>query len=382
MQKYGMIFMHHYIIKEMNHDKEIINENRRSIFFVTISMQGGGTERVIATLANYWIVHGYAVTILMIGGDNVAYKLNDGIVVKCVSSATGGDLIARMDRIRAMRDCFKSDPNATVIAMGSVASMFASVALCGLSNRFIASERNDPNRLNYRPIKPYERTLRNLLYTRADNLVFQTRMAMDCFPRKIRKKGYIIMNPLAEDLPRPSEYSGRKKAVITAGRLNEKKNLWLLIDAFVEFHRLHGDYELLIYGDGESRKRIEDYISEHNLSNYVSMKGFTDSIIREMDESRIYVSSSDSEGISNSLMEALAMGMAVIATDCPVGGSKMLIEDGINGRLIEVGDKEGLVKALNEVSDTTIAEKYAKKAVEIRDENAVSAIVARWEKLI
>lgn len=361
--------------------KNTDNFNRR-IIFVTISMTGGGTERVISVLANYWASHGAVVTIVMIAGDEVAYDLNKNIVVKRVSGATGGDTRGRIERIRRMRDVFRADSNATIIAMGSVASMFTAIALLGLKNRLIVSERNDPGRLNYRPIKSYEKMLRNLLYHRASTVVFQTDMAMELFSYTIRKKGIIIMNPVDENLPEPMDYEQRGKYIISAGRINKKKNLRLLVEAFNEFYKNHKDYKLLIYGEGEESKNIEQYISELGLDESAIMKGFSNNVCGEMNQARIFVSSSDSEGISNSIVEAMAMGMAVIATDCPVGGSRMLIDSGNNGVLIGVGNKNELVDALNHVTDINIAKSYADKAKEVRTKYSVSEIISKWERVL
>lgn len=354
----------------------------KSIIFVTISMTGGGTERVISILANHWAAHGVNVTIIMIAGDEVAYALDNTINVRCVSEATGGDNIGRYIRIKKMRDAFISNPQATIIAMGSVASMFSSVALFGLKNKLIVSERNDPNRLNYRPIKPYERLLRNLLYLRASYVVFQTDMAMEAFSLMVRKKGCIIMNPVDDSLPEPSEYTMRKKIIVSAGRINKKKNLRLLIDAFNDFIIDHREYKLLIYGEGEEKDNIEKYIQDMGLDKYVSLEGFSDNICDELNQAQIFVSSSDSEGISNSIVEALAMGLAVIATDCPVGGSRMLIDSGKNGILIGVGNKQELVAALNSAVDLNLSKKLSDEAIKVRKKYSVSSIISEWERLL
>lgn len=359
-----------------------ISSNDKSIMFVTVSMAGGGTERVIATLANYWIKRGYAVSILMIAGDKVAYELDSKIEVKCISGATKGSIHGRIARLSAMRAEFKHNEATVIIAMGTIASMFSSLALIGLRNRLIASERNNPDVLNHRPIKGYERMIRDMLYARAHRVVFQTNMAMERFPNSITCKGIVIMNPLREDILEPSAFSQKKKVVMTAGRLTEQKNHRLLMDAFIEFHKKHSDYILSIFGEGELKETLEHYIAEKEAKEYITLHGFSKDIHKEMNRSVIYVSSSDWEGISNSLMEAMAMGMKVIATDCPMGGSAMLINDGVNGRLISVGDKEGLVVALTEVADCSATCNYSQEAKKVRELYSVDSIAKQWEGIM
>lgn len=351
----------------------------KKIIFVTISMTGGGTERVIATLSNYWIKNGKKVSILMIGGDDIAYELDEKIEVKSLSGATGGNLPARLSRITKLRQEFKENKDSVIIAMGTVASMFTAVAHCGLKNPLLVSERNDPNRLNHRPIKSYERTLRNILYRKSKRVVFQTQMARECFPESIKKKSCLIPNPL-EDIPDTMEYIKRDKKVISAGRLTEQKNHKLLIDAFSTVHDRFDDYELVIYGEGEYKNVLKEYIEKKEASEFIKLAGFSDRLRDILGMTRIYVSSSDWEGISNSLAEAMACGMAVIATDCPMGGSAMLIDDGVNGRLVPVSDLKSMTQALEAfLSDDDIAAKCSTNARCVREDMEVSRIAKMWE---
>ena len=355
------------------------SENIKNIIFVTISMTGGGTERVIATLSNYWIKNGKRVSILMIGGDDIAYELDDRIDIRSLSGATGGSLSARLSRITKLREEFRKNKDSVIIAMGTVASMFTAVAHYGLKNPLLVSERNDPNRLNHRPIKWYEKTIRNILYKTSDKTVFQTQMARDCFPESIKKKSCIIANPL-EDIPDTMDYLQREKKIISAGRLTEQKNHKLLIDAFCAVHENFEDYKLVIYGEGEYKDTLKEYIDKKNANSYIELAGFCDRLKDKLGTCRIYVSSSNWEGISNSLAEAMAYGMAVIATDCPMGGSAMLIKDGVNGRLVPVSDPESMIQALKLfLSDDDMADRLSNNAKDIRDDMAVSRIAKMWE---
>lgn len=357
-------------------------ESGYNIIFVTISMTGGGTERVIATLANYWCTKGYNVRILMIGGDEISYKLDKRIDVTSISGATGGNIKARLGRINSLRHEFKKDDSAPIIAMGTVAAMFSSLAAFGLKNRLILSERNDPNRLNHRPIKWYEKILRNMLYNTADSVVFQTLMAEECFPEKIKHKGCIIINPVRDGIPTAEDYSKRRKVVMTAGRLTEQKNHKLLIDSFIQVHGANPEYCLEIYGEGEYKDILNDYIRNKGVEESVFLKGFSADLVSLMNDTRIYVSSSDWEGISNSLAEAMSCGMAVVATDCPMGGSAMLISDGENGMLTQVGDQDALAGAMNRLMiDDALGIDMSQKAALLKNKLAVNSVAAQWEAL-
>ena len=97
----------------------------------------------------------------------------------------------------------------------------------------------------------------------------------------------------------------------------------------------------------------------------------------------MYVLSSDYEGIPNSLLEAMAMGMPVISTDCPIGGASMLIEHGVNGLLIPVGDSEKLHSAMHYFAkNPETAEQCAREAAKIRKRLSVKQICDQWLEYI
>ena len=109
----------------------------RKIAFVTVSMAGGGTERVISILANKYCEMGIPVTILMIAGDQVAYNLDNRIQLINVSGATGGSLSGRIKRVSRLRTFFKENKDTAIIAMGTVAAMFALLSKLGLRNKIV-----------------------------------------------------------------------------------------------------------------------------------------------------------------------------------------------------------------------------------------------------
>lgn len=351
----------------------------KKIIFVTVSMRGGGTERVISILANRMIAMGYEVTIVMIAEPTIEYKLDERIRTVCVSKATGGSLIGRVKRILNMRREFSQDKSAKIISMGTVANMFTLLASFGLKNLVTISERNDPNRLNHRPIKSYEVWLRNVLYKRANKIVLQTPDVLDCFPDTIQKKCVVIPNPVPADMPMPRRTEEREKTILTAGRLTEQKNHKMLLEVFTEFSKQFPEYHLNIFGRGELEEKLNEKIRDLQMQDKISLRGFSDNLYEELGKGGIYVSTSDWEGISNSLLEALAMGIPTVATDCPMGGSRMCIEDGINGYLILVQDKKSLLQKLIKLaSEDELCISFSENAIKVREEFSEVAITKQW----
>lgn len=351
----------------------------RPIVFVTVSMGGGGTERVISILANYYSSKNIPVAILMIADDKIAYELDDRISVVNISKATGGSLIGRIKRIWNLRQYFKSNPYARIIAMGTVTAMFTLIAKVGLKNEVVISERNDPNRLNHKPITKKAKLLRNFLYRNAKSIVLQTEDVKKCFPDYLIQKSVVIANPISASLPQVYMNENRDKTVITAGRLTEQKNHKLLIDAFCKFHKVHPEYRLEIYGKGELEENLKAYIKQLEMADCISVCGFCNDLYTKLQKEGMYVSSSDWEGISNSLIEALAFGIPTIATDCPVGGSRMFIHNMENGILINVNCEDELVASMIKIAeDKEFVRKISGNAIKIRELLSVERIAEQW----
>jgi len=356
---------------------------KKEIIFVTIGMGGGGTERAISVLANKLAKMGHTVSILMIAKGDIAYELHSDIVIKQVGTSSGGSIKTRIKRILTMRKFFKAHKGSNIIGMGSVASIFALIANFGIKNRVLISERNNPNRLNGKPYSKKMKLIRDFLYKRADVCVFQTEDARDYFTKLSPKKTCVIPNSLVDKIREPF-MGDRKKEVVYVGRLIPEKNPKLALDGFTQFVRLHPEYILRFYGEGELKEQMEKYIRELELDKKVFLHPFTKEIHDAIAEAGIYVSSSDGEGLSNSIMEAMALGIPTIATDCPIGGSKMCIQNNENGILIPVGDKEALCAALCKIAENPdFARKISSNAVNVREKFSEERIVQMWlEKMI
>ena len=118
------------------------------------------------------------------------------------------------------------------------------------------------------------------------------------------------------------------------------------------------------------------------MEEHIFIQGFCNDLYNKLQNEGIYVSCSNWEGISNSLIEALAIGIPTIATDCPVGGSRMFIKNRENGILIKVNDKQGLVQAMNDIADhAELEQQLSKSAMKIREKLSVEKIGGMWLEL-
>lgn len=341
------------------------------ILFLCNCLHNGGAQRVLVSLANYMAEQGYDVSILA-SFNNGAYPLHNDIKVKYVGYGK------YLDFIRVARKEIKNETPNVVIAFEYFFNILASIACLGLNTRLIISERNDPARVGSGVLK---NLIRNFLYRFADVLVCQTPDAKDFFPPYIQKKTVVIPNPLKPNLPFRI-IKKREKEVVTFCRLNRQKNLPMLIEAFYRFAKTHLDYRLSIYGDGEEKNNIENLIEQYNLSSKVSIIGACDNVHDHVIDSAMFVLPSNYEGLSNSMLEAIAIGIPTICTDCPCGGARMIIENGKNGVLIPVGDVNALLEAMCRIADDeSFGEKLSNEGVKLKELLSIQTISNKWISL-
>lgn len=337
------------------------------IVFVVPDMAGGGTERVISLLANEYVKRQIPTAILSFAGNQQAYELDSRVETVSAGAASGGSIKIRLKRLAFMRKYFKENNGCNIFSFSTIGTGFIVLSTLFMKRKMLVSERTDPQSCDH---KPY----RDFFYGFADVLVCQTQDAVACFSDKLQKKACVIGNPVDDAVPQ--RYDGeRTHRITTAGRLEPVKNHRMLIQAFEEFVKEFPDYTLDIYGRGSLETELKQLAVEKGLLDKVIFHGFSSNVKEEIRDSSMFILSSNYEGISNSMVEALAMGIPVIATDCPIGGSKTYIQDGINGLLVPTDDEKAMVNAMKKVaSNVKLSEKISLNAVKIRKECSVTEI--------
>lgn len=337
------------------------------IVFVIPDMPGGGTERVISLLSNEYVKRGIDASILLFAGNETAYPLDSRIEVVSVAGPSSGNLSVRLKRLRNMRRYFTKNKGCYIFSFSTIGTGFVVLATIGLKRNMLVSERIDPNSCDH---KGY----RNFFYRFAKILVCQTKAAANSFPDYISRKAIVVPNPIDNNLPDP--FTGvRKKKIVTVGRLEEQKNQSLLLEAFSDFYKIHPEYTLHLYGKGSLEVTLKQLAKDLNIDEQVIFHGFSSSVREEILDSKMFILSSDYEGISNSMAEAMAIGVPVIATDCPPGGCKDYIKNGENGLLVPMRDKKALINAMEKVaSDDIFAEKLSSNGVKLREKYPIDKI--------
>lgn len=344
---------------------------KMKIIFIIPNMTGGGTERVISLLSEEYIRMGLEAAIMQFAGYEHAYELDRRVEDFSVAPKSGGNPIIMIRRLVNMRRYFKENPDCRIFSFCVMGAVFSVIATFGMKRYILVAERSSPD--SCKQVK-----LRNWAYKRTNRITFQTGEGITYFPSWIKEKAVVIPNPIDAAIPKP--YEGRRThRIVSVGRLHEVKNHALLFEAFADFSPRFPDYELHIYGQGELEQELREYAGRLGISGKVIWHGFCKDVKTQIRDAGMFVSTSNYEGISNSMLEALAMGLPSICTDCPIGGARSYIEHGKNGLLIPVGDKGALTEAMIRIAaDASFADKLSENAAKVRDKYSVNSIAASF----
>ena len=340
------------------------------------SLGFGGAERVTIRLAEWWIKKNWNVSIFTtMCPPEHEYKLPPGANrIYCHMNGSGVSLI------KTLRNSIKNDRPDVVIIMDTPMCVYCVPALLGLRIPFIVSERSAPNT---NAIKKITRYLSHFFMNAADGFVFQTNGAKKYYNNRIQKRSDVIANPLDLDtLPEP--FHGQKsKRIVAVGRLIPAKNYPLLINAFERFLESHYDFCLEIYGDGPERAKIEHIVSKSPAAQKIHLMGSYSDVLQRITDAAVYVLSSNLEGMPNALIEAMALGIPSISTDCPPGGPADLITNMENGLLVPINDPSKLADAMGVLVDNCeFSENISKNSVNIRERLKIDVIGAKWDSAI
>ena len=357
------------------------------IVFHLNCLEQGGAERVVTTLANNFISDGIEVFIATEWKAENEFEINEkirrihvGLTDKQEKASTKKQFFMRIFNLRKLLKREKPD---MVIAFAKKANYRALMATVFTKIPVIVSVRTNPY-LHYTGRR--DKVLIPIFYPRAAGNVFQTVGAKEFFAPRIQKKSRIILNPINDKYLGVKKPEQRRKVVVQSGRLVDFKNQLMLIDAFVKVHERHPEYSLEIYGgdshDG-TKELLEESMIKNHTNEYIRLMGASDSLQEKLLDASLFAFSSDWEGLPNALMEAMALGLPIVATDCPCGGPATLIENKVNGLLVPIKDPEAMANGICRlIEDRQMAERLGDKAREISEIANTEAICSQWKSYI
>ncbi len=348
------------------------------------SLRKGGAERVIANLANYLHDRGYCVILVTTHKAEDEYQVSEGIC-RVISEPAEGELgkgrarnfLTRFSKLRGIWKEYKPDVILSFIGKNNIMALMTSF---GFHIPVVVSVRSDPDREYYNILL---KLLAKTLFSRAAGVVLQTKECLDFFPNNIRKKAVILKNPIDSRFFRERYLGERDKTIVTVGRIDENKNHQMLVKAFAGIAEEFPEYKLIIYGDGEKRKELLEQAESLGMQERILLPGNIDNVAEAIYKTRVFVLSSNKEGMPNALIEAMVMGLTVVSTDCPCGGPAELIDPGVNGLLIPVGDEKALQENLHFLlKNLQFADSIGDKAKITSEIYSPGKVLSEWENYL
>ena len=360
--------------------------NGKKLLFHINSMGKGGAERVVSVLSEKFARDGYEVLIVTLWQAKEEYPIPEGVKRINLGDDHGYEKAGRIrlafKRLCDLRGLIKKEDPDLVISFCNKANFRCSYCMIGMKTPLLVSVRNDP-RIDYFPHKYGVRQMEK----RASGCVFQTEDAMACSDAKFQRKSKVIPNPIDEKYFVTDEHEVEpSKYLVTVGRLSVQKNQMLLLKAFSLIREELPEYQLRIYGE-ESEKGIRDklikYAEQKQMQECVLFMGQSSRLEQEIRDASLFILSSDYEGMPNALMEAMAMGIPVISTDCPCKGPAELIEDGVSGLLVPVGEEKEMASAMIRVlKDRELWKRLSRNGKEIRKKASPDRVYREWKAFV
>ncbi len=308
----------------------------------------GGSERVLVNLADYLVRSGHRVTMVTQYQKENEYPLNENVkrVISDITTAetTRNRAINFSRRFFKLRNIWKREKPDVILSFIGKNNMMAILTSRFLPVSVAVAVRGDPEAEYY---TGWMRKAARYLFRYADGVILQTEASRGFFSEAISKKAVILRNPVNSLFFRPRFQGEREKTIVAVGRIDENKNHRMLIQAFARIADEFPDYKVIIYGEGELRECLQVEVREMGLAERILLPGNTDAVAEKIYKSRVFVLTSDTEGVPNTLIEAMLMGLTVVATDCPCGGPAELIRHQENGWLIPVRDTEKMKDSLH-----------------------------------
>lgn len=353
------------------------------VLLLTNSIGFGGVEKNVAFIANSLVDKGHCVSIVNYNSVDASIARTKQSFYEAIDIHTYAGTNGRLKRLQkvlfTLKVSKKFRPHVIIgfTAFPSYAAKLVSI-LTGIPS--IMTERGNPYvTIN---LKNLPSRIELFFINRSKGGVFQIEGAANFFSEKLQSRSTIIPNPIfVKSIIDVESFSMRNKTVVSVGRLdNYQKRYDIMIKAFALFSKQHPDWILQLYGDGKDKDLIRKWCEEENVLDKVEFMGVSSYPLNDIKDSGIFLITSDYEGISNALLEAMAIGLPCVSTDSEPGGARMLINDKINGRIVERRNPEAIASALCDfVENPDFADSCGNKAKDVLARFDKDLIAAKWE---
>lgn len=318
----------------------------KRLMFVAPKITGGGAERVVSVLCNSLVDLGYHVDLVLYERKANEYPISKKVNIHLLPKNEKKEIkiIYLGKKLLLLRKIIKDNKPDILIPFLPYQVEHTYLASRGLHVPMVVTVRNNPM---FDTANEKQRKRRDWIANHVEGVFLQTETQRAYFSENVKKKCFVVTNPISETIIK-SDYifKDQMKRLISVGRLEEQKNFAMLIEAFYEIKKKHTEITLDIYGEGSLKNQLQQQIESLGLEDSVKLCGRTNDIVTTLTEHDLFIMPSNYEGMPNSLMEAMGIGLPCIATDCPTGPKELLGEN-VRGLLIEIGNKNSLVNAIH-----------------------------------
>lgn len=337
------------------------------IFLVIPTLKQGGAERVISELANQFAIKSsIQVHLVLIAKSVEFYQVDNKVIIHRLGFENKGKFnkfFSELLIFMKLRKLLKSNKPDAVLSFMEKYNVFTIMASALLNVKVFVSDRSNP----LKRIPRSTEFLRKLTYKYAFGIIAQTQFAKDVLTVKTKNKNIrVIPNPIKEIKTYPN--IAKEKIILNVGRLVPEKGQRYLLTAFSKIED-NVDWKVVILGDGPLRSELEDQVNTLGLNDRILLLGAVNNVDEWLAKASIFVFPSISEGFPNALAEAMSAGLPCISFDCN-SGPRDLIEDNINGYLIEVGE----VKKLSESIKRLMEDKEKRKLIGMKASKATKML--------
>lgn len=346
----------------------------KKLFISCCSLQSGGAERVLSILSSEFANNFDEVHYVMWYNQPVFYEIDSR--VKIISIEKEVKTKSRFKQMRWFRTYVKEQNPDIILSFSAPFNMLTIASLLLLKVKIIAAERVDPRSFHW---GKHLEILRNLLYRKTKGILAQTEYSKNYFTGTLLEKTSVIYNPviMSSDMVGAALKTPKKNLIVSAARLEKQKRQDLLLEVFADFLKVHPNYELVIYGKGSQLDNLISLAEKLNISENVKFPGSVKKLWDRMLPAKIFILNSLFEGMSNSMIESLCLGIPTISTK--VSGATDLIQNGQNGVLVDIDDKEAILTAMLQIVENhNYACQLGEKGMQIYNQLRVETISKQW----
>ena len=341
----------------------------------------------MAQLANYLCEEGVEVTLVTQADDSEAAdryatdprirrRISD-LLPEEVRGSRFQNLLARIRKLRGIWEEERPDVILSFIGKNNVMALWTAKR-SGIP--VVCAVRADPA-MEYE--EAWTRRAAFFLFPKAARVLLQTKQAAAYFPAAVQARCAVLPNPLDPAFAAAAYEGPRDGRIVVVGRIDENKRQKLLLETFARLAARFPTHRVELFGTGPQQEAWQAYAQSLPCADRIRFAGSVKDVATAIRTASCFVLLSDQEGMPNALLEAMALGLPVIATDCPVGVPRELIVDGENGRLIPCGDGQALEEALIQLlTEEEAAARMGKAAQAVGERFAAEKVLPRWKQVL